>query len=93
MGIFNQTNTCSNRGDVMKQIKYPYGLLWLKCKEVLFSWYRHHFNECSCENRVFVDGGIDYLRCGAVDISKTKKVKIKIILTKEGEQNEINSIN
>ena len=31
------------------------------CKEILISWYRHDFKECSC-GKGMVDGGFDYVR-------------------------------
>ena len=36
------------------------------CGDVIESTHRHDFKECSCE-RVFVDGGLDYLRRGFVE--------------------------
>lgn len=33
-----------------------------KCQEILVSTYRHDFKGCKCG--VFVDGGLDYERCG-----------------------------
>jgi hypothetical protein len=40
------------------------------CGAVLHSMSRHDFQKCSCENEAFVDGGFDYMRAGAVDLSK-----------------------
>jgi hypothetical protein len=36
----------------------------LSCGEVLESKYRHDFQECSCSNGTYVDGGNDYMRIG-----------------------------
>jgi len=35
---------------------------------VLESRYRHDFNSCNCENQTFIDGGLDYTRCGGADM-------------------------
>lgn len=34
-----------------------------KCGDIIESKYVHDFNWCSCES-VFIDGGLDYARCG-----------------------------
>lgn len=36
------------------------------CGEILISKYRHDFKQCKCGN-IFVDGGNEYLRRGAVN--------------------------
>lgn len=36
------------------------------CGEVIESTYRHDFKGCSC-GRVYVDGGLDYIRRGFTD--------------------------
>lgn len=41
----------------------------LQCGEVMHSTHRHDFQKCSCENGAFADGGYDYCRYGAVDVS------------------------
>ena len=42
----------------------------LKCGDELESKTRHDFRGCSCDNGAFVDGGKDYQRVGAKDLSK-----------------------
>ena len=42
---------------------------------------------CGCENETFVDGGKDYCRSGAKDMSKTKCVKLDLIKMKVVEEN------
>jgi len=42
----------------------------LACGQVLESTFRHDFVMCKCDNRTFTDGGLDYIRRGAVDMSK-----------------------
>ena len=44
----------------------------LVCGEVLTSRFHHDFQQCSCENQAHVDGGNDYMKIGAMDISKVK---------------------
>jgi len=38
------------------------------CGDIIFSNYRHDFVSCGCGN-IFVDGGHDYFRRGAKDMS------------------------
>lgn len=38
------------------------GKYCLKCKDRVFSFYRHDFKSCKCGS-VFVDGGFNYFRC------------------------------
>ena len=42
----------------------------LVCGMVLVSVNRHDFVQCNCNNKAFVDGGDDYLKCGAKQLSK-----------------------
>ena len=49
------------------------------CKDVIESTHRHDFVECSC-GEIFLDGGLDYIRAGAVtdignfiDLSEVEK--------------------
>lgn len=57
------------RSSVVRQA----GLKCLRCKDKLFSDFRHDFKYCSCKS-CFVDGGFDYFRCGYDDKAKTKVV-------------------
>lgn len=34
-----------------------------KCGDMIVSTHRHHFQWCKCHT-IFVDGGLDYIRCG-----------------------------
>ena len=43
-----------------KTIKHI-GIQCLKCKDKIFSLYRHNFRSCSC-GEVSIDGGFDYTR-------------------------------
>ena len=40
----------------------------LQCCTVLESKYQHDFQSCQCSNQAFVDGGLSYVRVGAVDL-------------------------
>jgi hypothetical protein len=50
----------------------------MSCFDVLVSWDRHDFRQCSCENEAFVDGGFDYMRSGAADMSKISEVEVRV---------------
>ena len=39
------------------------------CGKELVSRHVHDFQGCGCPNKSFVDGGLDYTRRGAVDLS------------------------
>jgi len=38
-----------------------------KCGDIIQSLYRHDYKSCKC-GEIFIDGGNDYLRCGANDL-------------------------
>jgi hypothetical protein len=62
-------------------IKKIYGLHCVKCDEVIVSWYRHDFRQCSCNygtanQGCFVDGGRDYFRFGGTGFAT---VEIKYV--------------
>lgn len=42
----------------------------LECGEVLESVHVHDYKECSCPNQTMVDGGLEYVRFGGVDMNK-----------------------
>jgi hypothetical protein len=44
--------------------KRIWGVECPECRRRMFSYYRHDFKYCGCENEVFVDGVIDYVRYG-----------------------------
>ena len=46
----------------------------LECNSVLVSKYRHDFNMCECPNQAFVDGGLAYIRLGAMDLDKIEEL-------------------
>lgn len=43
-----------------------------ECNETIVSYNRHDYKTCSCPNEAMVDGGTDYLRYGAADMTKIK---------------------
>lgn len=44
----------------------------LSCNTTLESTYRHDFKQCKCPNEAMVDGGLDYCRYGAHDMTKVE---------------------
>lgn len=40
----------------------------LSCGETLISRYTHDYKMCTCENKTFVDGGLDYQRSGGKNL-------------------------
>lgn len=53
--------------DSIKKIKHNKAQCKL-CKDIIESEHRHHFVSCKC-GEIFVDGGKDYIRRGAKDLS------------------------
>lgn len=43
-------------------------VICLQCSQTLVSRHRHDFQQCSCENGSFTDGGYDYQRWGGKDL-------------------------
>lgn len=65
--------------DVTDEERYQPALLCMKCNAVLHSAARHHFVRCGCENSAFIDGGMDYIRYGAMNMADTKLVTIDVL--------------
>lgn len=59
----------------MKQLVYN-AVRCLECNELLVSYSRHDYKMCNCPNGAMVDGGMDYGRYGAKDMSKIEKIDI-----------------
>jgi len=55
----------------MKQIVYN-SITCDECNETIVSYHRHDYKTCSCPNEAMVDGGTEYLRYGAKNMSKIK---------------------
>lgn len=57
-----------------------------KCGEGIYSRARHDWHTCGCGS-IFVDGGFDYCRIGAmkdgVDLDKIKSYQIEVRATKQ----------
>ena len=53
----------------MRQIVYN-SVKCLECNEVLVSRHRHDYVTCSCPNDAMADGGNEYGRYGAMDMTK-----------------------
>lgn len=54
-----------------KQIVYN-SVTCHECHKTIVSYNRHDYKTCLCPNNAMVDGGTDYLRYGAKDMSKIK---------------------
>jgi len=52
----------------MRQIVYN-AIKCLECGETIVSYSRHDYNTCSCPNHAMVDGGNEYERYGANDMT------------------------
>lgn len=59
----------------MKQIVYN-SIECLECDKTIVSQHRHDFVKCECPNEAMVDGGTDYLRYGAINMSKIKQFAV-----------------
>ena len=59
----------------------------LGCSTELESKHRHDFVRCKCPNGSFTDGGNDYMRIGAKDITK-----IRIWNEKEQKWKKLNGV-
>jgi hypothetical protein len=46
------------------------------CGEIITSTHVHDMSVCGCDNRAMTDGGGDYVRCGAVDMSKISSLAL-----------------
>lgn len=54
-----------------KQIVYN-SVTCQECNKTIVSYHKHDYKTCLCPNNAMVDGGTDYLRYGAKDMSKIK---------------------
>jgi hypothetical protein len=62
-------------GIKMQQIVYN-SITCDECNETIVSYHRHDYKTCSCPNEAMVDGGTDYLRYGAKNMSKIKQFAV-----------------
>lgn len=59
----------------MKQIVYN-SITCDECSETIVSYHRHDYKTCGCPNEATVDGGTEYLRYGAKNMSKIKQFAV-----------------
>lgn len=59
----------------MKQLVYN-SITCDECNETIVSYHRHDYKTCSCPNEAMVDGGTEYLRYGAKNMSKIKQFAV-----------------
>jgi hypothetical protein len=59
----------------MKQLVYN-AVKCLECGETIVSYSRHDYKTCECPNSAMVDGGTEYGRYGAMDMSKIEKIDV-----------------
>ena len=62
------------------------GLLCLSCGRVVLSFYRHDCKFCGCENALMLDGGGDYARMSAVDLTLMQRVKVTPLKPKKAKK-------
>lgn len=54
----------------------------LLCHDVIESTHRHDFVKCKC-GEIFIDGGLDYNRCGATDMKNLRNLSEYRPMTEE----------
>jgi hypothetical protein len=59
----------------MRQIVYN-SITCDECNETIVSYHVHDYKTCSCPNEAMVDGGTEYIRYGAKDMSKIKQFAV-----------------
>lgn len=67
-----------SRHSMLKQLKVD-AIKCLQCDTVIYSIFRHHSVTCECSNEAMVDGGKDYFKYGAQDISKVVVCKLNLL--------------
>lgn len=51
------------------------GIQCLECSQLIESTHRHDYVTCKCPNAAMVDGGLEYARYGAVNMSKIRHLQ------------------
>jgi len=59
----------------MRQLVYN-AVKCLECNETIVSRTRHDYVLCGCPNQAMVDGGLDYMRYGAMDMNKIEPIAV-----------------
>lgn len=67
------------------------GVACLKCNTAMWSLDRHHYHGCGCSNEAIVDGGKDYLKYGAKDMSNVALVSINLMTDKVSVDTKVKS--
>lgn len=63
----------------------------LCCGEVLVSKNHHHYVVCNCDNKTFVDGGLDYSRYGGKDLDNVEVLSKYLYMTKDEHEELLKS--
>lgn len=63
----------------MEKLRHQQGILCTSCGTVMYSMNHHDFHRCGCKNEACVDGGRDYLRILAADLTKVRTVIIDLL--------------
>ena len=61
----------------------------LVCNTVLESKHQHHFLECGCKNQTFNDGGLSYIRFGAVDLDLVENLCEYVEMTRSERDEQL----
>lgn len=80
LGNLRNGNFIITGRDDLESIRFVNGIKCEVCDTVIYSAYRHDFTECGCDNQASIDGGLDYMRVGAMDMDKIKNVRIDLLL-------------
>ena len=72
--------------DLIKVLKRN-AIKCLVCNTILESKHQHHFLECGCKNQAFNDGGLSYIRFGAVDLDLVENLCEYVEMTR-GERDK-----
>lgn len=65
--------------DEMEKWRFQEAVHCFECDTVLYSVNRHHFHKCGCPNEAMIDGGRDYTRSGAKDLTKVRIVTLDLL--------------
>jgi hypothetical protein len=64
----------------MAQVITRSRLRCVECNTVLESKHVHHYVTCRCPNKTMLDGGLEYVRYGGVDMDKIE------LMTEHGDE-------
>lgn len=66
--------------------KTYFGVICRFCMKILVSWTTHDCKTCGCPNEAMIDGGRDYIRCGAANLNDIELVRISPIKPRRGKK-------